>query len=444
MPMNYLKESRHSAISLQGKRLARAFWAGAAAACAVFAGVAPASAQRYQGGDLVLSTERDTMSGRFSDVARPTVIRMGSFLLRSFLSQEIGYDDNVFSTRDKRSDFTYTTAGGTLLQSDWKRHQVYTTANAAYVGFARFTEENTWVGDVAGGGFVDVTSDVKVGVDVSAARLIDERGDPDSINRAAEVTTYQRYRAEPWLTARTGRFTHVVAVQGETVNYPNATANNGQTINTAAKEYEQVRAGYRLGYRFLDPHEIFVRVENWDRNSTNDAGIPNENFTVQSGQAGITARVTPVIAVLAAAGLSHVENDNPVIPSADVFTYELRALWQPMRTLQLEARAQRDFASSIVTAFAQGSPGYVRSVYGLRATTEIRQGFIGFVDGFYLTRDYIETDREDKVWGFDVGLRYALGNGLVAAASWLWRNEESNGQLTYNRNLILARLSKSF
>jgi hypothetical protein len=98
----------------------------------------------------------------------------------------------------------------------------------------------------------------------------------------------------------------------------------------------------------------------------------------------------------------------------------------------------------VVTAFLQGSPGYVRTTYALRATSEIREGLIGVANAVYIIRDYIDVDREDKVWGFDVGLRYALGNGYVAGASWLWRNENSNSNFLYNRNIVLARISKSF
>ena len=444
MPMKNLVESRRMANSRQGKRWAQAGMAGAAALCALAGGSVPAQAQRYETGPTTVPLSSPTIEDRFSDMSETSRIRMGGFLMRAFLGQDIGYNDNVFASQNKRGDFTYVSGGGGTIQSDWKQHQAYATVNAAYVGYARFSEENDWVGNAATGGYVDINRDIRAGFDVSAARLIDQRGDPDSINAANGAVTYQRYRAEPWITAETGRFNHTLAAQGETTNYPNATRNNGSTINLAAKEYEQVRVGYRLGYRFLDPYEAFVQVSSWDRNSTNDAGIPNENFTVKTLAGGIAARITPVIGFTAAGGIQHVTNDNPVIPSADVPTYDLRLIWEPMQTLRLEARATREFASSVVTAFVQGSPGYVRNIYALRATSEIRQGLVGFADGFYLVRDYIDSPQIDHVWAFDVGFRYALGNNLVAGATWLWRNETTNGNFVYNNNIVLARISKSF
>src|SRR6185436_20366445 len=105
-------------------------------------------------------------------------MRIGGFMLRAFASQEIGYDDNVFSNLDKRDSFVYTTSGGGTAASDWKRHQVYASGYAAYLGVTEFPQEDAWVGNASTGGYVDLTRDIRFGLDAGAARLLDIRGDP--------------------------------------------------------------------------------------------------------------------------------------------------------------------------------------------------------------------------------------------------------------------------
>ena len=425
-------------------------WRGRRGRCALllsifFLGATAADAQRLSTGLGLRVNEEPTIEDRFEDqIAGSGGYRAGGFLLRGQLSEELGWDDNVFVTNDKQGALASVTGGAASASSNWQRHQAFLGANAAFLALPRFPDQNAWVGNVLTGGRLDVTRDFQVGMDVLAGRQIDQRGDPDSIGAAAVPVIYQRYRVEPWLAANTGRFTHSASVQAETTVYENTEDANGASINLAAKEYEQVRGGYRLGYAYRPPFETYFRIEALDRSSTNNAGIPNQNFNIYGAAAGATVPITPVIAVLGELGVQYTTNDNPVIPDATVPTVGLSVMWEPTRSLRLEARAIRDFSASVVTGALQGSPGYIRTVVGLRAVSEIRHGLVATADAFFLHRDFIDDDTIQQGYGIDIGLRYALGRGIFVGAAYLYRYEENDSQISYSRNLFLTRISKSF
>lgn len=424
-----------------------AWWGGAWTLAALVALAAPEAGaqQRLSRERLVVDPESSTIGQRFSsEFASPGVMRLGTFNLRGLITEDVAYDDNVFATKNKRGDFISLTGGGARLQSDWQRHAAYAGVNAGYFAFARFTDQDEWLGTATTGGHLDVSRDLRLGFDLSAGRLVDQRGDPDSINNAAQPVIYNLYRIEPWAEATTGVFKHQLAVQGETTTYFNAETSTGQPINLAAQEYAQVRAGYRIGYIYFDPHELFARASVQDRRSTNDAGVSRQNFSIYSAEVGAAFQVSPLVTAFLAGGLQHVTNDNPAISGTDVPTIDLRIAWEPTRTLRLEARAVRDFASSVVSGFTINSPGYIRMLAGLTAITEIRHGLLGTAGAYVINRDYIDSDTNQQVYGFDLGLRYAVGQGWALGANYLWRYESQDYDYTYSRNLFLARITKTF
>lgn len=372
---------------------------------------------------------------------------LGGFglVLRPFLTQEIGFDDNVFSTRrGTRADIVSITTGGATLAPRLDRHAVSIGASASLLRLLENTRENTWTGHAHASGRLDLHNDVQLGLDAVSARVIEERGSPDSITGAAEPMIALRHRAEPWLRATTGRFTHRFGIEGQRVTYGDIAAINGGRIKLAARDFEQAGASYRLGFLYLDEDEIFVRVAAFDRRAVDPAGRAARDLDGASATLGIAGRLTPLLSGVAAFGVQRIGFDDPRITDATVATAELRLSYEPRRWLRLDARFLRDLAESIAATTTDSSAGYVRNVFALRASAELRSDLLATVEAVRIDRRYLGLARDETLLGFDLGLRHAVASGLFISTAYAFRREQRDGQRQFTRNVLFTRLTKTF
>lgn len=387
-----------------------------------------------------------TIEQRFDAQWRAAGIGSFGLVLRPFVTQEIGFDDNVFSTRRgvRKDGVSISTAGATLAPR-LDRHALSVGGSASLIRLLENTGENTWAGQAFVAGRLDLRDDLQLGIDAVSARVVEERGNPESLAGAGGPIVALRHRAEPWLRAETGRFVHRAAIELQHVTYFDVpAASGGRAFNLAGREYEQAGAAYRLAYRYVDEDEIYMRLAAFERRALNRAGAATRNLAGGSAALGISGQITPVVSGVAAFGVQRIAFDDPRIGDADVATTELRLSYEPRRWLRFDARYLRDFAESIVATADDSSAGYVRSVVALRATAEVRSDLIASAEVLRVERRYLDIARNEKLDGVDLGLRYALASGLFLGGSYAFRRESRDGQRQFTRNVLFTRLTRAF
>jgi hypothetical protein len=140
-------------------------------------------------------------------------------------------------------------------------------------------------------------------------------------------------------------------------------------------------------------------------------------------------------------GVQEQSFDDPRFGSPSNFVWAGSLLWSPSRLTSVRAETNYEFIES----FNAPSPGYWRTQHTLTLAHEIRHNLIGIVRALRSDRDFENINREDVIYGADLGLRYRIDRGLFAEAEYRYRTvDNSTTGSDYSRNIALARVRKAF
>lgn len=416
---------------------------------------APVSAQQQAPGSTPIAREttapysdtRDLGRGvdvldRFENELPSEGIRAGAFVLRPELRGTLLVDDNIFaSSNNERSDLIGVLGLGGRASSDIPRHALGFRANADVYRYYDNSSENYWIGELGTSGRYDIDRDTSLGADLSARRLVEPRDDPDSLG-GTEPTVYYAYRGAASARDVSGNIVSRLETGLQWLDYEDTPTSTG-TISGNSRNRDELFADGQIGYRYLGMEEVYLRARVNQRNF--DQAQDSNGFRRESdgyrADLGATADLGGLVRADASIGYQEQSYDDPRFGAPGSLVGNLGLLWNPAASTSVRGEGAYEFVESLST----GTPGYWRSVYSVRVAHELTRDYVVIGRLILQERDFERTNREDTVYGADIGLRYRIDRGLFLDAEYRFREQESSTATgDYTRNIVLLQLRRTF
>jgi len=388
---------------------------------------------------------RQDVLQRLDTAEPPAGYRVGGFKMNPRLSGGITYDDNIFATRNnKKSDLIGNVGVGLRAQTEMTQHFFGIDAAIDANKYADNSREDFWHGMLNARGRYDVDRSTNFGAEASVQRLTEPREAPDDLG-SQEPLEFFVYRGAVNGAHEFGAFLSRGELGVQRLQYDDAATSNGTRISTDDRERNEYFFNGQLGYRYLGPEQVYLRLNLNERDY--DQEVDNSSFRRGSkgyrAEVGATADLGGLIFADLSIGYQEQDYDDARFGSPGKPVWAGSLLWNPTRLTSVKAEGKYEFAES----FNTGSPGYWRSLYTLTVAHELRFNLVGFVRGVYQEREFDRLAREDEVYGGDIGLRYRLDRGMFLDGEYHHRKQDTTTAGAtggYSRNLALVRLRRTF
>jgi hypothetical protein len=350
------------------------------AALGLLAPHAPATAQTTVDPRM----ERDTVSARARPELENAGVPLGSFTIAPSFGIEADATDNLYARRDvKRGDTALALKPAVTLQSQWSRHALGLTADAAIKRYATRPTENTETYAVKLDGRLDLAADTRIAGEAGAASKIEARGTSGDTLFGAAPIAYSVVSGAASIEQGFARMRVTLAGHYDRYRYASREL-NGAIIDLSPRDYEALSGSLRAAFAIGPGVAAFASVAlNRNRYLAEPPGptpgptagptsAPSRNshgVTVLSGLAfGLNRLLQGEI------GIGYVRQDfaAPEFPRISGLTYDVRLRWSPTRLTTVRASAVRSFQRSPILGIA----GIQQHDFALSAEHELLRSLI--------------------------------------------------------------------
>ncbi len=385
----------------------------------------------------------DSVLNRFEVADPPPDLHLGSYRISPSAKAEARYDDNIFvDDRAREGDFIFNAGGGRQGATGFRapRARLLRRHRRQPLPVERFR-------GLLGGhgryrGRLDIHRELKLSTDLWARRATDPRDSPDNVN-GTEPSVYRLYHGSTTMLAgTTGPLLSRLEVGVDRVNYQPVPSSTG-TIDTTERDRDEYYGEGQVGYQYLGPQQIYVRVRGNQRHYVRefDNGGFQRDSTGVRAEAGITMDLGGLVFADLSAGFQRQDFDDARFGTVQRPVFGAALLWNPTGLTSVKAEARYDFIES----FNNPSPGFWRTIYGIGVEHELRRDLIALGKLSLTDRDYERLDRSDLLYGVDAGLRYRVDRGLFLEGEYRYRQQDSNAaNADYYRNIVFARVRRVF
>lgn len=414
---------------------ARRAWATALAGALWLVASGPGLAQTPVRGENVLN--------RFENADPPPDLHMGAFRVSPSAKAEARYDDNIFvDDRVREGDFIVNAGVGAKVRSDFVRHALDFYGDIDGSHYISNDSEDFWEGTLGTRGRLDIHRELKLSTDLWARRATDPRDSPDNVN-GSEPSVYRLYHGSTTMHAgTTGPLVSRLELGAERVNYQPVPSPAG-TIDTTERDRDEYYGEGQIGYQYLGPQQIYVRVRGSQRvydQQFDNSGFQRDSVGVRA-EAGITMDLGGLLFADLSAGFQRQDFEDARFGTVQRPVFGASLLWNPTGLTSVTAEARYDFIES----FNNPSPGFWRTTYGIGVAHELRRDLVAIGKLSLTDRDYENLDRSDMVYGVDAGLRYRVDRGLFLEGEYRYRQQETNAaDADYYRNIVFVRVRRVF
>lgn len=331
------------------------------------------------------------------------------------LAVGVGHDDNVFRTaNDTRSDFFWSvrpeaSVSGLVGKHDWRLG--YEGDYAAYFGL---DTEDFYDHRLFGDGRLDLTRKVDLELGGQMWWGHDDRGALGARvvgSRSLDRWREHRFKAELVVGRSVTRAQIIPSVELSGIRY----LNNDQSARDFDRQDVRLLGRWRFTPRLYAVADAgFASVDHLD--PTNDLDRGEYDFLAGVGWAA-TAKTSGEIKL----GILERDFDDPGRGEATDATYEGRLDWDPKPFSRFSFYARRDSL--------EDASGGLGTILADTVGARWRHAFTERLDldaGVELTRADYETQREDDLLLFEVGLFYGLRRWLRVGGSYEYRMRDSS------------------
>jgi hypothetical protein len=373
----------------------------------------------------------------------PIGARIGSIMINPYLGFSETYTDNVFfSEHDTKDDFISTINGGVRASDSLENLSLLLDVGADGFIYAKNTDETNWQGHFSLNGRYDIEPGFALVGQIQALRLVQARDEPDVIN-GIEPTVYYDILSSLGFTKNQGRFNLSSSVSYERLQYEDTKGANGVTIDQQQNNQNVYGLDTRLGYNYVGNQDVFVRVRTNFREyvqSVSDNGFERSSKGYIA-TFGSTFDLGGLITGEASLGVEQQFFDDSRFGTVTNPIANLNLLWNPTGLTSVIGNATYDF----VPTLSGSSPGYWRSLASIEVDHELRRNVVLIGETDFLHRDFVESDGFSNAFGFSLGARYLIDNGLNLDARYRFRKQSGNGSNSdYTNNTVFVQLRKTF
>lgn len=343
----------------------------------------------------------------------PAGIQYGSLYFYPKLTTGVRYESNVFaSPTNPRADAALVFSPELTIRSDPKSQAFDPNPppnfwefniGADLYRFRKLTSENRLDAHARLKMHKEITHDLLFDGTFEIARKHEERGDSSSPSDAARPVPYTDAKAEIAVTKTFNRFGTIFDVSARRLSYGNVNAFDGTPLNQSWRNGNIFTASVKPYYEFSPGYRAFVLLQGNTRNYEGTGDL-NRDSNGYIAHAGLDFTVDPLIYGTAEVGYLSQSYRNPLIPAIDGLSFSGKATWLVTKLMTATFSAERTVAETTTPGFN----GLLRTSYGARLDYEFLRNVIVYVEPKYISEEFPDTTRNDKVAKVSAGFDYSL------------------------------------
>ncbi|MFC6444974.1 outer membrane beta-barrel protein [Shinella zoogloeoides] len=366
----------------------------------------------------------DGARSNFGNPYEPTGIRVGSFILRPSISQNLGHEKNSSGGVTTRRTYSQTGLRGSLV-SDWSRHQLSVEAEGIY-------QRN-----ISGTGETEprLRLDTDLRLDLSDSTIAnitagydferESSSDPNAINGATAQSGVHTYSAGARVTRDFGLIRGTIGAEVERRTYGSATLADGSQLVLSDRNYTEGTLTGRVGYE-LSPALIPYLEASVGRSSYDDKYDSlgyERSATTLGGRAGVELDLGEKLRGDLGLGYERARFDDTRLVTLDALTLDGTVQWSPQRGTDLRL----GLATELEPSTAAGQSGYVSYEATSELTHELRENLVARLSAAYTLRDFKNAGNPNQTI-------YLVGTGITWNINrWLAMTGDVSYELTRQR-----------
>lgn len=352
-------------------------------------------------------------------------IDAGGFRLFPTLQIQAGYDDNIYNIdTDKVSDGLVRLAPRLTAQSNWSRHSLSLTGGGQFERYFDRTTENNDQYDIGAEGRLDALNTVAINGGASYARRVEPRGTLGDILVGGERIRYDLATARLSSTSAFGRLLFTAGGTFSHFNYLPVRI-NGTSVTQDYRDRDEATALLRADYVVGPGLRVFVSGNFNDQNYRQTfagADQDSKGFAVLGGMVfGVNEFISGEVGI----GYLKQYYRQPGLRDIGGFSYNARAIWNPTPLLTVTGTAARSIQQSPFVA----QSGIVQDSVSLNLDYELLRNLIVSGTGQFVSNDYQEFSRSDRLWSLEARARYLMNRWMEATLSLNHRFQTTSNAL---------------
>ncbi len=328
---------------------------------------------------------------------------VGAFLVAPSIEVELADDGNIYRANSKRGrapgDRVLSVKPTVDAFSGWSRHELRFGAGIDARRHTDLGEED--VTDVFGefGGRLDLSSAVQFDFVLDAAKLHEQRGDPDTAASVTEPVGYSRRGVDAGLAWRPGRWHLGMSLRADGVSFDDGRSGAGHLIVQSDRDRTERDYTFETGVQVLADGRMFLRLIRHERSYDRLTRGFDRNSSGHARVVGINYDVSGLISLEAFVGSRTQTPDDPRLREIDGPIFGLTAHYQPTMLAAAEVTVERaieESALAMATGFIRTSVEVALSYQPRRAVT--LRGRFGTEQ-----RDYqgVDNEYDQRYWSVE-------------------------------------------
>lgn len=363
----------------------------------------------------------DGSRSNFGDPYEPTGIRVGTFILRPSISQNLGHEKTKNGSTSTSRTYSQTGFRGSLT-SDWSRHQLTVEGEGIYQRNISGTGETEPRARLDADLRLDLSDDTIANITAGYDFERESSSDPNAINNASVQSGVHTYTAGARVTRDFGMIRGTIGTELERRTFGSATLSDGSKLVLSDRNYTEGTLTGRIGYE-LSPALIPYLEASVGRSIYDDKrdalGYERSAMTL-GGRAGVEIDLGEKLRGDLGIGYSRATFDDSRLAALKALTVDGSVFWSPQRGTDLRL----GLATTLDPSTAAGASGYVSYAATADLTHELRDNLVARLNSAYTLRDF------QTAWTTDQNI-YLVGAGITWNINrWLAMTGDVSYELT--------------
>ena len=327
----------------------------------------------------------DSARSNFGNPYEPTGVRVGTFILRPSLSQNLGYERTKTGAVSSSRTFSQTGIRGSLT-SDWSRHQLTVDGEGIYQRNISGTGETEPRLRLDADLRLDLSDDTVANITAGYDFERERSSDPNAVNGASVQSGVNTYTAGVRVMRDFGLIRGTIGTEIERRTYGSATLSDGSKLVLSDRNYTQGTVTGRIGYE-LSPALIPYLEASVGRSIYDDKydalGYERSALTL-GGRAGVELDLGEKLRGDLGLGYRRATFDDSRLAALEGLTIDGSVLWSPQRGTDLRL----GLATNLTPSTAAGASGYLSYAATAALTHELRDNLVARLSSAYTLRDF--------------------------------------------------------
>ncbi|MET0219639.1 MAG: outer membrane beta-barrel protein [Tardiphaga sp.] len=360
------------------------------------------------------------------DPYAPTGIRAGSFILRGAVELYGGYDNNPARFVQPKGSAFYKVAPELLATSDWSRHQVIVDLRGSFTGYDKTfpaapfqispSPENVDRAEFNGriGARIDANTDTRINSELRMRVGADNPGSPNIQAGLRDFPLFTTTGGSLGFERDFNRLTLKADGLVDRTVYQDSQLTDGTSTNNRDRNFNQYGGVGRASYEVLPGLRPFMEVQGDTR--VHDQAADRFTYLRDSNggyiKAGTTFEFSRLLTGEASIGYAARSYVDPRLEVLKGLLTSASLIWSatPLTTARFVS------TTSIDETTVPGVPGILTRTYTVQVDHDLRRWLTAVGKFTFVTQDYQENFRFDKIYSIQGDLVYKLSREVQIKA----------------------------